>query len=194
LKRIYLASQSPRRRELLQQIGVGFELLVPDVNEAPLAREAPADYVARIARIKAEVAWMRVMEGKLPRLPVLAADTTVALGRSILGKPADREEAQTMLARLSGRRHRVYTAVAVAFGGRLEQRLSATTVQFRALTEREIRHYAASGEPLDKAGAYAIQGRAAAFVSALSGSYSGVMGLPLYETAGLLADFGIDIL
>jgi septum formation protein len=164
------------------------------VNEAPLPREAPADYVVRIARIKAEVAWMRVMEGKLRRLPVLAADTTVALGRSILGKPADRQEAQAMLARLSGRRHRVYTAVAVAFDGRLEQRLSATTVQFRTLTEREIQHYAASGEPLDKAGAYAIQGRAAAFVSALSGSYSGVMGLPLYETAALLADFGIDIL
>lgn len=194
VNRIYLASQSPRRRELLQQIGVDFELLVPDVNEAPLPGEAPVDYVLRIARIKAEVAWMRVMEGKLPRLPVLAADTAVVLGRSILGKPADRQEAQAMLARLSGRRHRVYTAVAMAFGDRLEQRLSATTVQFRALTEREIQHYATTGEPLDKAGAYAIQGRAAAFVASISGSYSGVMGLPLYETAELLAGFGVEIL
>ena len=191
---IYLASQSPRRRELLQQVGVKFELLIPDVNEVPLPKERPADYVTRIARIKAEVAWMRVMEGRLPRRPVLAADTTVALGRRIFGKPENRQEAEAMLAQLSGRRHRVYTAVAVACDDRLEQRLSVSTVQFRTLTEDEIRRYAASGEPLDKAGAYAIQGRAAAFIAGISGSYSGVMGLPLYETAELLAAFGIDML
>ena len=191
---IYLASQSPRRRELLQQVGVKFELLIPDVNEVPLPKERPADYVTRIARIKAEVAWMRVMEGRLPRRPVLAADTTVALGRRIFGKPGNRQEAEAMLAQLSGRRHRVYTAVAVACDDRLEQRLSVSTVQFRTLTEDEIRRYAASGEPLDKAGAYAIQGRAAAFIAGISGSYSGVMGLPLYETAELLAAFGIDML
>ena len=192
--RIYLASRSPRRRELLHQIGVGFELVIPDVNEAPLPGEAPADYVTRLSRIKAEVCWMRVIERKLPRLPVLAADTAVVLGRRVLGKPRDRGEAREMLRLLSGRKHRVLTAVAVAFDDRLALRLSATTVRFRPLAEREIQHYVATGEPMDKAGAYAIQGRAAVFVASISGSYSGVMGLPLFETAELLADFGVNVL
>ena len=193
-RKIYLASRSPRRSELLQQIGVEFEVLAPDVNESPLPREAPTDYVRRITRIKAEVGWMQVVEHKLPRRPLLAADTAVALGRRILGKPADRSEAVEMLKMLSGARHRVHTAVAVVLDGRLELALSTTAVQFRELREREIRHYVAGGEPLDKAGAYAIQGRAAAFIAGIEGSYSGVMGLPLYETALLLAQFGLEVL
>ena len=193
-RKIYLASRSPRRSELLQQIGVEFEVLAPDVNESPLPREAPTDYVRRITRIKAEVGWMQVVERKLPRRPLLAADTAVALGRRIFGKPADRSEAVEMLKMLSGARHRVHTAVAVVLDGRLELALSTTAVQFRELREREIRHYVAGGEPLDKAGAYAIQGRAAAFIAGIEGSYSGVMGLPLYETALLLAQFGLEVL
>ncbi|MEW5942451.1 MAG: Maf family protein [Pseudomonadota bacterium] len=193
-RKIYLASRSPRRSELLQQIGVEFEVLAPDVNESPLPREAPTDYVRRITRIKAEVGWMQVVERKLPRRPLLAADTAVALGRRILGKPADRSEAVEMLKMLSGARHRVHTAVAVVLDGRLELALSTTAVRFRELSEREIRHYVAGGEPLDKAGAYAIQGRAAAFIAGIEGSYSGVMGLPLYETALLLAQFGLEVL
>lgn len=193
-RKIYLASRSPRRSELLQQLGVEFEVLPPDVNESPLPREAPADYVRRITRIKAEVGWMQVVERKLPRRPLLAADTAVALRRHIFGKPADRNEAAEMLQMLSGTKHRVHTAVAVVFDGRLELALSTTAVQFRELSEREIRHYVAGGEPLDKAGAYAIQGRAAAFIAGIEGSYSGVMGLPLYETARLLAQFGLDVL
>lgn len=193
-RKIYLASRSPRRSELLQQLGVEFEVLAPDVNESPLPREAPADYVRRITRIKAEVGWMQVVERKLPRRPLLAADTAVALRRHIFGKPADRNEAAEMLQMLSGTKHRVHTAVAVVFDGRLELALSTTAVQFRELSEREIRHYVAGGEPLDKAGAYAIQGRAAAFIAGIEGSYSGVMGLPLYETARLLAQFGLDVL
>ena len=193
-RKIYLASRSPRRSELLQQIGVEFEVLAPDVNESPLPREAPTDYVRRITRIKAEVGWMQVVERKLPRRPLLAADTAVALGRRILGKPADRSEAVEMLKMLSGARHRVHTAVAVVLDGRLELALSTTAVRSRELSEREIRHYVAGGEPLDKAGAYAIQGRAAAFIAGIEGSYSGVMGLPLYETALLLAQFGLEVL
>ena len=193
-RKIYLASRSPRRSELLQQIGVEFEVLAPDVNESPLPREAPTDYVRRITRIKAEVGWMQVVERKLPRRPLLAADTAVTLGRRIFGKPADRSEAVEMLKMLSGARHRVHTAVAVVLDGRLELALSTTAVRFRELSEREIRHYVAGGEPLDKAGAYAIQGRAAAFIAGIEGSYSGVMGLPLYETALLLAQFGLEVL
>lgn len=193
-KRIYLASRSPRRRELLKQIGASFDLLIPDVNESPLEKEAPTDYVLRISRIKAEVGWMRVIERKLPRFPVLAADTVVVAGRRIIGKPSGRNEAIEMLRLLSGRSHKVFTAVSVARAGRLEQRLSISTVRFKPLTEHEIQHYVATGEPLDKAGAYAIQGRAAAFIEKIEGSYSGVMGLPLYETTQLLAMFGVEVL
>ena len=193
-KRIYLASRSPRRRELLKQIGASFDLLIPDVNEAPLEKEAPTDYVLRISRIKAEVGWMRVIERKLPRFPVLAADTVVVAGRRIIGKPSGRPDAVEMLRLLSGRSHKVLTAVSVARAGRLEQRLSVSTVRFRPLTEHEIQRYVATGEPLDKAGAYAIQGRAAAFIEKIEGSYSGVMGLPLYETTQLLAIFGVEVL
>lgn len=201
-QRIYLASRSPRRRELLKQIGVGYELLLlredpargADVDETPLPGEAPRDYVLRITRAKAEVSWLRLQQRKLPRMPVLAADTAVVLDERILGKPADSEAAAEMLRALSGREHQVLTAVALAFEQRLAIRLSLSTVGFRNLSDDEIRRYILTGEPRDKAGAYAIQGRAAGFVASLSGSYSGVMGLPLFETSELLTEFGMEII
>jgi septum formation protein len=191
---IYLASRSPRRRELLAQIGVRYHLLLfrgeagaeTEVGEAPLASEAPDAYVERVARAKADAGWKRVLQRNLPRAPVLAADTTVALGGRILGKPADRGEAAEMLALLSGATHEVLTAIAVRHDERLEAALSRSEVRFKPLSADEIRQYVASGECDDKAGAYAIQGRAARFVAELRGSYSGVMGLPLYETARIL--------
>jgi len=191
---IYLASRSPRRRELLAQIGVRFHLLLfrarpgegPDVDEAPLAEELPAAYVERVARAKAESGWQRMQQRNLPRAPVLAADTTVALGGRILGKPAGRDEAAGMLAALSGGVHEVLTAIALKYHDFLESAVSRSEVRFKPLSEEEIRRYVATGECDDKAGAYAIQGRAARFVIELHGSYSGVMGLPLYETAQLL--------
>ena len=201
-KKIYLASRSPRRRELLAQIGVGFDLLLlrddpargNDVDESPLSGENPHDYVLRVSHAKAEVGWRRVQQRRLPHFPVLGADTVVVLNDRIMGKPANRDEAMEMLLALSGKRHEVLTAVAVAHAGRIEQKLSATIVQFGKLTDHVVRRYAMTGEPFDKAGAYAIQGHAAAFIEKIEGSYSGVMGLPLYETAELLASFGVDIL
>lgn len=201
-KKVYLASHSPRRRELLSQIGANFELLLfrdspargKDVDESPLPGENPHDYVLRVSRAKAEFGWLRAQQRRLPNFPVLAADTAVVLNDRIMGKPANREEAMEMLLALSGKRHEVLTAVAVAHGGRIEQNLSASIVQFGKLTAHAVRRYAMTGEPLDKAGAYAIQGHAAAFIEKIEGSYSGVMGLPLYETAELLARFGIEVL
>ena len=191
---IYLASRSPRRRELLSQIGVRYTLLLfrsrpeskEEVNEDPLPGEAPAAYVERVARAKADAGWRRMMQRNLPHAPVLAADTTVALGERILGKPANRDEAAAMLAALSGTRHEVLTAVALQQGDWLESALSVSEVEFKKLSDEEIRQYVATGESDDKAGAYAIQGRAARFIVELRGSYSGVMGLPLYETSQLL--------
>jgi septum formation protein len=191
---IYLASRSPRRRELLTQIGVRFHLLLfrarpgegLDVDEEPLAGELPATYVERVARAKAEAGWRRLMQRNLPQAPVLAADTTVALGERILGKPASREEAAAMLAELSDRQHDVLTAIALKYGDWMESALSRSEVRFKKLTPEEIRQYVATRECDDKAGGYAIQGRAARFITELRGSYSGVMGLPLYETAQLL--------
>ena len=191
---IYLASRSPRRRELLTQIGVRYHLLLfrerPDspieINEEPLEGEAPDAYVERVASAKAEAGWKRMMQRNLPQAPVLAADTTVALEARILGKPADRNHAAAILAALSGQTHQVLTAVALKQAGWLESSLSISEVRFKPLTEQEIQQYVASGECDDKAGAYAIQGRAALFVMHLSGSYSGVMGLPLYETGQLI--------
>ena len=191
---IYLASRSPRRRELLTQIGVRYHLLLfrerPDsgveVSEEPLAGEAPDLYVERVARAKAEAGWKRMLQRNLPHAPVLAADTTVALDGRILGKPADRKEAATMLASLSGRSHEVLTAIAIQYVDRLESALSRSEVRFKELSAREIADYVATGEADDKAGAYAIQGAAARFVAELRGSYSGVMGLPLFETAQML--------
>ncbi|HTT36605.1 MAG TPA: Maf family protein [Burkholderiales bacterium] len=195
---VYLASRSSRRRELLKQIGVSFEVLLlregpgrsADVDESPLPGEAPRDYVTRIARLKAQAGWQRLFLRRLIRFPVLSADTAVAVDEQILGKPSGREQAVSFLQTLSGRTHLVHSAVAVCFDSRLELAVSTTEVRFRELREAEIRQYVGSGEPMDKAGGYAIQGRAAAFIASISGSYSGVMGLPLFETSELLAKFG----
>jgi septum formation protein len=196
---IYLASRSPRRRELLRQLGVDHQMLTQritaergvDVDEGPLPAEQPRDYVLRVCRDKVENGWLRVIQRKLPVRGVLAADTTVCVGDEILGIPADAAEAADFLGRLSGREHEVLTAIGFKFGERMEMELSATAVRFRALERPEIARYVASGEPMDKAGAYAIQGRAGAFITEIHGSYSGVMGLPLYETAQLLKRFGL---
>ena len=191
---IYLASRSPRRRELLSQIGVRYHLLLfrsrpdstPDVDETLLPGEPPETYVERVARAKAEAGWRLLRLRNLPLAPVIAADTTVALDGRILGKPADRKQAAEMLAALSGRRHEVLTAVALKRTDELDSALSRSEVAFKTLSGEEIAHYVASGECDDKAGGYAIQGRAGRFVTELRGSYSGVMGLPLYETGQLL--------
>ncbi|MCU0805907.1 MAG: Maf family nucleotide pyrophosphatase [Burkholderiales bacterium] len=193
--RIYLASRSPRRRELLKQIGVNFEVLLfrehfgrgADVDEVPHPGEKPEDYVRRVTRDKADTGWLRVQQRALPRHPVLAADTEVALGERIFGKPANRADAAAMLRALAGREHRVLTGVAIRYEEFFEMAMSETVVRFGPMSEQDIMHYVESGEPLDKAGAYAIQGRAAAFIPEILGSYSGVMGLPLHETAQLLA-------
>ena len=191
---IYLASRSPRRRELLAQIGVRYHLLLfrsrpdspPDVDETLLPDERPDSYVERVARAKAQAGWRLLRLRNLPLAPVLAADTTVALDGRILGKPADRKQAAEILAALSGRRHEVLTAVALMRDDDVDSALSRSEVLFKKLSAEEIAQYVASGECDDKAGAYAIQGRAARFVMELHGSYSGVMGLPLFETAQLL--------
>jgi septum formation protein len=199
--RIYLASRSPRRRELLKQIGVNFELLLlredtrrmVDVDETPSPGELPRDYALRIAEAKAEAAVRQIAHRALRPRPVLAADTTVVLEDRIVGKPVDADHAEQILLALSGREHYVISAVALAYKEKLQSRISVSTVRFRKLTETEIRLYVAGGEPLGKAGAYAIQGRAAAFVVRIDGSYSGIMGLPLAETADLLQNAGIEI-
>jgi len=195
---IYLASRSPRRRELLGQIDVKFHLLLfradpradADIGEEVLPGEAPDAYVLRVARAKAEAGWKRVMLRNVPRAPVLAADTAVAFDDRILVKPTNRLDAAAMLASLSGRKHEVLTAVALKYEDHLDSALSRTEVEFRPISEDEIKHYAATGEGDDKAGGYAVQGRAAQFVAALRGSYTGVMGLPLYETAQLIEKLG----
>jgi septum formation protein len=191
---IYLASRSPRRRELLVQIGVRFHLLLfrarpgegPDVDEISMPGELPDLYVERMARAKADAGWRRMLQRNLPIAPVLAADTTVSLDRKIFEKPMDRGQAVEMLQQLSGHTHEVLTAVALKQDDWMESALSRSEVRFKTLSAREIEQYVATGEGDDKAGAYAVQGRAARFVIELRGSYSGVMGLPLYETAELL--------
>jgi septum formation protein len=182
---IYLASASPRRGELLRQIGIAHEACPVDIDETPRSGEAPPDYALRLAQQKARALWERLPASA--RRPVLAADTTVALGAEILGKPVDRDDAAAMLARLSGREHEVHTAVAVLHEHGADSRLSTSHVIFRPLSALDIDWYWATGEPADKAGAYAVQGKAAIFIRHLSGSYSGVMGLPLFETWELLA-------
>ena len=184
--RIRLASASPRRSQLLRQIGVAHEVRPVDLDESRHAGESPRDYVLRLAREKASAGAATSND-----LPVLAADTTVAIGEEIFGKPRDETDAVRMLAALSGRSHGVLTAVALANEGRIETAISETRVTFRALGEAECRNYWASGEPADKAGAYAIQGFGAVFIARLEGSYSGVMGLPLCETAALLDAAGV---
>jgi septum formation protein len=195
---IYLASRSPRRRELLAQIGIRFQLLLfrdnpepdPDLDETVLGGETPHKYVERVARAKADAGWKRLEQRNLPRALVMAADTTVALQGRILGKPADRAEAADMLAALSGTTHEVLTAVVLRYEDRRESAVSVSQVRFKPLDAAEIRQYVASGECDDKAGAYGIQGRAARFVMEIHGSFSGVMGLPLYETSQLLEKIG----
>lgn len=184
---VYLASASPRRSELLRQIGVRFTVRAAAIPEQLLAGEAPESYVVRLAAAKAETVWAAVPDSR----PVLGADTAVVLDGEVLDKPHDGAEAATMLERLSGRTHRVLTAVAVRHVGGLETRLCDSEVRFRATTHEERLAYCATGEPFDKAGGYGIQGHAAVFVEELKGSYSGVVGLPLFETASLLAYCGV---
>lgn len=192
---IYLASQSPRRRQLLEQLGVRHELLLPGADEdaeameVVLHNEAPAAYVKRVTQLKLDAAVQRLKRRGLPPAPILCSDTTVALGRTIYGKPVDAVDAARMLGELSGKTHRVLTGVALGAGRKREQALSESRVTFASLSPQQIRRYVASGEPMGKAGAYAVQGRAAAFISHISGSYSGIMGLPMFETAHLLQSF-----
>ncbi|MBC5785353.1 septum formation inhibitor Maf [Ramlibacter sp. USB13] len=194
---VYLASQSPRRRQLLEQIGVRYELLLPDDDEDSEALEevhpgeAPAAYVRRVTGLKLDAALARLKRRGLPAAPVLCSDTTVALGRTIYGKPRDAQDAARMLRELSAHTHRVLTAVAVQAGRRRLADLNDSRVTFAAMTPAQIRAYVASGEPLGKAGAYAVQGRAAAHIVRIAGSYTGIMGLPLHETARLLQAAGV---
>ena len=184
---IYLASRSPRRRELLSQIGVHHEVVVTDVDESLHPGEAPAEYVIRLALEKARAAL-----GGQRLLPVLGADTAVVVGNEILGKPRDRDDFLAMMERLSGRSHKVLTGVALV-GEKTESRLSVSKVTFRPVSAQEAMAYWESGEPADKAGGYAIQGLGALFITRVEGSYSGVMGLPLYETAELLRSAHIEL-
>ena len=204
-KFVYLASQSPRRRQLLEQLGVRYELLLADDTEdaealeVVLPHEAPRAYVQRVTLLKLEAALARMKRRGLPFAPVLCSDTTVALGKTILGKPDDAKHATQMLGRLSGQTHRVLTSVAIGTlsktGKSLKsaQALSVSQVRFAPLTRTQIHAYVASGEPMGKAGAYAVQGRAAAYIEHISGSYSGIMGLPMFETAQLLREFGFKV-
>lgn len=196
---IYLASQSPRRRQLLEQLGVRFELLLPDAGEdtesleAVRPGEAPSTYVARVTGLKLDAALQRLKRRGLPPAPVLCSDTTVALGRRIYGKPQDAMDARRMLGELAGITHSVLTAVALGSARKRVAGLSRSRVRFAPMTAKQIATYVASGEPLGKAGAYAIQGRAAAYISHISGSYTGIMGLPVYETVQLLQQFGYKV-
>jgi septum formation protein len=194
---VYLASQSPRRRQLLEQIGVRYKLLLADQDEntealeAVRPGEAPAAYVKRVTRLKLDAALERLAHRQLEPAPVLCSDTTVALGRMILGKPDDAAHAARMLKTLASRTHRVLTAVAVGAGRRRFEALSESRVTLEPLTPAQVQAYVKTGEPLGKAGAYAIQGNMARHISRISGSYSGIMGLPLHETARLLRAAGL---
>lgn len=200
---IYLASQSPRRRQLLEQLGVAHELLLPnaagdiaedaEILEQEQPGESPRDYVQRVTEAKLDAAVARHARRGLADAPILCSDTTVALDGQILGKPGDAADAARILGLLSGRAHEVLTAVAVQGGGRRLRALSVSSVRFACMTQAQIDAYAASGEAMGKAGAYGIQGRAAAYVEQLCGSYSGIMGLPVYETAALLRQLGWEI-
>ncbi|MGH6640941.1 MAG: Maf family protein [Polaromonas sp.] len=196
---IYLASQSPRRRQLLEQLGVRYELLLPDGDEdtealeATQKNESPTAYVKRVTGLKLDAANARLQHRQLPPAPILCSDTTVAMGRTIYGKPDDARDAVRMLRELAGATHRVLTAVAVQQGRRRFEALSTSRVSFDAMTAAQIRAYVATGEPMGKAGAYAIQGRVAVHITRINGSYSGIMGLPLRETALLLHAAGLKI-
>ncbi|WP_263078229.1 Maf family nucleotide pyrophosphatase [Endozoicomonas sp. Mp262] len=190
---IYLASQSPRRQTLLNQIGVEFHPICCEIDERPRPGEQSGDYVLRMAVEKAERGWKKIEQEQLPHHPVLAADTSIRLDNSILGKPESPEHALNMLTRLSGRKHQVLTSVAVILADRLETSVSITQVHMAALSDQQMQDYVATGEPMDKAGSYAIQGLGAVLVESIVGSYSGVMGLPLHNTSELLRGFGIPV-
>lgn len=196
---VYLASQSPRRRQLLEQLGVQYELLLADASEdaealeLALKNETPAAYVKRVTALKLDAAVARLVRRKLPPAPVLCADTTVALGRTIYGKPENARDAERMLSELAGRTHRVLTAIAVQQGAQRFEALSTSRVSVEPMTAEKIHAYVATGEPMGKAGAYGIQGRVAMHIMRINGSYSGIMGLPLWETATLLQAAGIKI-
>ena len=196
---VYLASQSPRRRQLLEQLGVQYELLLADASEDAealelvLKNEAPAAYVKRVTALKLDAAVARLVRRKLPSAPVLCSDTTVAMGRTIYGKPENAQDAERMLSELAGRTHRVLTAIAVQQGAQRFQAVSTSRVSFEPMTAEKIKTYVATGEPMGKAGAYGIQGRVAMHIMRIDGSYSGIMGLPLWETASLLQAVGIKI-
>jgi septum formation protein len=202
MNEIYLASKSPRRLELLQQIGVACKMILlreegvrmRDIDEEPLASENPFVYVERMAKMKADIGVLRAKQRALPPMPLIGADTTVVFNGQILGKPKNAEDAARMLKMLSGTTHEVLTAVAVTNGNRMLHDTSITRVRFRDLTESEIKNYIASGEPMGKAGSYAIQGVGGIFVERIEGSYSGVMGLPIYETSILLSRFGVQVI
>lgn len=194
MRRLWLASASPRRAQLLASIGVHASLLPPpDIDEQPLAGETPLAYVTRLAAAKARVGWAGLCAEQRPGAAVLGADTAVVLGERILGKPSDHAEASAMLADLSGREHRVLSAVTVITAEGESGDVSDTLVRFADLSATDIDRYVASGEPMDKAGSYAVQGFAAIFVEQISGSYSGVVGLPLAETGRLLRQAGVGI-
>lgn len=196
---IYLASQSPRRSQLLDQLGVRHALLLPDADEdtesleVQMRSEAPKTYVQRVTALKLQAAQQRLVRRNLLPAPILCADTTVALGRSIFGKPEDAEDAKRMLRALSNRPHRVMTAIAVGWGDQYAAACSESWVTFAEWSEPDIDAYVASGEPMGKAGAYAVQGRAAAYIAHISGSYSGIMGLPLFETAQAIRSLGFRL-
>lgn len=199
---VYLASKSPRRHELLRQLGIDFTELQlreapgrePDIEEVPRESEPPLEYVKRVARLKASVGWHRMTRRGLVTKPVLAADTEVVLDGAIFGKPKDAADAIAMLSKLSARTHEVITAVALRWEAQLALGVSTSRVTFRSIPKDEIERYIATGEPFDKAGGYAVQGRAAAFVQHLEGSYSGVVGLPLFETAEILTRIGYQVI
>ncbi|MDE1713767.1 Maf family protein (plasmid) [Chromobacterium amazonense] len=191
--RIYLASGSPRRREILEQLGLNLERIHADIDETVRPGEDAVAYTERLAREKAEAGWQVVASCGLPERPLLAADTTVTQDGEIFGKPEDAADARRMLLAFSGRSHQAITSVAVRRGDKLLVRTSVTDVYFKKLSDAEIQRYIDSGEPFDKAGGYGIQGRAGVFIERIAGSYTGVMGLPVYETALLLAEFGFDL-
>ena len=196
---VYLASQSPRRRQLLEQLGIRYELLLPDATEdaealeVVLKNEAPTAYVKRVTNLKLDAAVARLKRQQLQPAPILCSDTTVALGRIIYGKPNDEKDAKRMLTTLSGHSHRVLTAVAVQSDRKRFDALSTSKVTFDEMTQKQINAYVSTGEPFGKAGAYAVQGRAALYITRIDGSYSGIMGLPIRETALLLQAVGIKL-
>ena len=194
VNQIYLASRSPRRRQLLKQIGVNFEMRPVSVDETMEKGETPSDYVCRMARAKAELGWLRLIQRGLPLRPLLAADTVVVFRGKIIGKPDNLANGKKMLSTLSGQTHKVLTAVVVVAKNKIQKSLSTTTVRFRDISQSEITSYLNGTESHDRAGSYAMQGRAAVFIIKISGSYSGALGLPIFETAQLLEKFNIKIL